>query len=283
MMSFQSDLPRPHDGLMVMDNHPMHLATRLWLATALLCVYALVMAGCAGATPTPPAEPIELRLATSSHLSQLAQELSRAFSRRYTYVTFELSVMPAREAISAVASRDADVALVAEPIPPGRPDLKATQIGRRAVVLAVHPSNPVQSLTWSQVQDIFSGRVWDWASIDPQWQTQEILVVSQHEGAVSRLVFEREIMQGTHVTPRAVVATGDELAGALIADDPAAIGYLMAGVAGDEVKVLRIEGTTPTLSSVTSDAWPITRPINLVAHVDANVYVLDFIDVSKDR
>lgn len=245
------------------------------------CLLVLVLAGCAGATPTPPAEPIEIRLAATPHLSRLAQDLTQAFSQKYPYVTFELAVMPAQEAIDAVAVRDVDVALVAQSIDPGRDDLKSTQIGRRPVVLAVHPSNPVKTLTWDQVRDIFSGRVWDWAAVDPRRETQEILVVSQQDGAISRVAFESQVMEGGRIMPGAVVATGDDVAGTLIAGDPAAIGYLMAGVAGDEVKVLSIEGTTPIASGEVAAAWPITRPIHLVAHVDANVYVLDFIDFSK--
>jgi len=251
----------------------------LWLFCS--CILVLVLAGCAGATPTPPAEPIEIRLATIPHLARLAQDLTQAFSQKYPYVTFELAVMPAQDAIDAVAVRDVDVALVAQSVDPDRDSLKSTQIGRRPVVLAVNASNPVEALTWEQVRDIFSGRVWDWAAVDPQWETQEIVVVSQQEGAVSRVAFEAQVMEGGRVTPRAVVATGDDVAGRLIAGDPAAIGYLLAGVAGDEVKVLSIEGATPTASGTASAAWPITRPINLVAHVDANVYVLDFIDFGE--
>ncbi|MFQ5855915.1 MAG: substrate-binding domain-containing protein [Anaerolineae bacterium] len=251
--------------------------------TKLLCAIflVLVLVGCASSTPTPPAEPIELRLATIPPLSRLAQDLSQNFSQTYPYARFELSVMSAREAIDAVARRDIDVALVAEPIDPGRGSLKSTQIGRQAVVLAVHPSNPVEALTWDQVRDIFSGQVWDWAAVDARWQSQEILVVSQHARAVSRLAFEKHVMEGIRVTPRAIVATGDEVAGKLIAEEPAAIGYLLAGVASDSVKVLTIEGTEPSASAVKTGAWPITRPINLVTHIDANVYVLDFVDFSR--
>lgn len=247
-----------------------------------ICIFAL--AGCTETTPTLPAnEPIELRLATIPHLNQLAQDLAQAFSQTYPYVVFKLSVRPARNAIDSVANQEVDIALVAEPLDASRENLESIQIGRRAVVLAVHPSNPSETLTWDQVRDIFSGRVWDWTTIDSQWPSQEILVVSQHEGAVSRVAFEEQVMQDISVTPRAVVATGDEVAGQLIAEEPAAIGYLLAGVADDNVKALNIEGVMPSSSTVTSGAWPIARPIILVTHIDANVYVLDFLDFSQGQ
>ncbi len=263
------------------DSHPVCLVVGSRLVLAVLWGCILFLAGCVSQTPTPMPEPIEIRLATTPHLSRLAQNLSQSFTREYPFISFEVSVMPATEAIQAVANRDIDVALVAEPLDPARKDLKATRIGRRAIVIAVHPSNPVEALSWSQVRDIFSGRLWDWATVDPRWRTQEIVVVSQHDGAVSRRVFDREVMAGGRVTPRAVVATGDDVAGQLIAGEPAAIGYLLAGVADDTVKVLSVEGVTLQASEEPSGAWPLTRPINLVTHVDANVYVLDFVDFSQ--
>jgi ABC-type phosphate transport system substrate-binding protein len=205
------------------------------------------------------------------------------FSQTYPYVTFELSVMSSQDAIDAVASQDIDIALVAEPIAPDREDLEAVRIGGQAILMAVHPSNPIDELSWEQVRDVFSARVWDWAALDPQQQPREILVVSQHEGSVARSVFERLVMAGVPVTPRAVVAMGDELAGQLIAQEPAAIGYVSADLGGDGFKVLSIAGTTPGPATVASGAWPIARPLNLVRHIDANVYVLDFLDFSRNR
>lgn len=247
----------------------------------ILCICVPILVACAGPTPTPPPEPIELRLTTVPYLSQLAQNLSQAFSQAYPYVTFEVSVRSSQDAIHAVAIRDVDIALVAESLDPAQEELESTPIGRQAVILAVHPSNPVDALTWDQVRSIFSGRVWDWASVDAHWQTQEILVVSQHDGAASRQAFESQAMQGEPVTPRARVATGDEAARQLIAEEPAAIGYLLAGAVHDNLKVLSVEGVEPDLSAILSDTWPVTRPLNLVTHIDANVYVLDFLDFSQ--
>ncbi|MBS1251628.1 MAG: Phosphate-binding protein PstS 1 [Anaerolineales bacterium] len=253
------------------------------LSVCLLWVCALTLAGCAAPTPTPTPEPIELHLATVPHLSRLAQDLSQEFTRNYPYVAFRTRVMPARDATEAVANRDLHIALVAEPIRSSRDTLEATQIGERPLVLAVHPSNPINGLNWGQVRDIFSGNVWNWIDVDPRWEDDEIVVVSQHGGAVSRQVFEAHVMGSEPVTPRALVAAGDEVAGQLIGEEPAAIGYLLAGIAEDRLKVLAVNGITPDEASVRSGAWPITRPVNLVTHIDANVYVLDFLDFAQAR
>lgn len=253
------------------------------LLLCLICTYTLSLAGCVADTPTPTPEPIELRLATVPYLTQRAQDLTRDFTQDYPYVTFYLSVMPAHDAIEAVADRTTDVALIAEPIQPARNVLEATPIGDLPIVVAVHPSNPVDRLTWDQVHDIFAGQIWDWTMVNADWPAQEITVVSQHAGAASRQVFEDEVLRGESVTPRALVATGDEVAGQLIAEEPAAIGYLLAGIADDRVKALTVEGVTPNAESVAAGTWPLSRPINLVTHVDANIYVLDFLDFSRSR
>lgn len=253
------------------------------LHICILFVSALAVSACESSTPTRPPEPISLRLVSVPHLGRRAQSLTDEFTSKHPYVTFELSVMPARDAMNAVAERSVDIGLMAEPISRRQDVLEATQIGRQAVVLAVHTSNPVDSLAWDQVRDVFSGQTWDWSAVDPRWEPQEIVVVSQHAGAVSRQAFEADVMEGEPVTPRALVATGDEVAAQIITDEPAAIGYLLVSLAGDTVKVLTVGDVTPTDSTVESGEWSITRPINLVTHIDANVYVLDFLDFAKMR
>jgi phosphate transport system substrate-binding protein len=254
----------------------------MWRLILILCLsYPLV--GCAEQTPSPPPEPIELRLAAVPNLSSLAQELTQQFTQRQSYVTFELSVMAADATIQAVTERSVDAALIAQPLVDVLPNLEAVQVGRRAVAVVVHDSNPLEELTWEQVRDIYTGQVWDWAAVAPGQPSREIVVITQHAGAPSRNAFDRRVMNGQRITPRAIVATGDSLVLDLIAEEPAAIGYRLDGWDSPAVKALKIDGTAPSAAAVTSDQWPVTRPINLVSHVDANVYVLDFVDFAHGK
>jgi phosphate transport system substrate-binding protein len=250
----------------------------------IVCVSLLATSACADASPTPSPEPIELGLAAAPELGGLAQELAQRFTQRYPYVTFQLSVMAADAAAQAVTERTADAALVAEPLASSLPNLEAVRIGRRAVAIVVHTTNPLEDLTWEQLRAIYTGEIWDWATVAPsdsRQPSQEIVVITQHAGAASRAAFDRRVLNGQPVTPRALVATGDRLVLDLVAEEPAAIGYRIAGWGSAQVKAVAVEGIEPSPSTVSSEQWPITRPINLVTHVDANVYVLDFVDFAR--
>lgn len=253
----------------------------MWRLVLIICLGLLATSACAHATPTPPPEPIELGLATAPDLSGLAQELAQQFTRRHPYVTFKLSVMAPDAATQAVIERTVDAALVAEPLASSRPNLEAVRIGRRAVAVVVHTTNPLEDLTWEQLRAIYTGEIWDWATLSPDQPSQEIVVITQHAGAPSRTAFDRRVLNGQRVTPRALVATGDRLVLELIAEEPAAIGYRLAGWDTAQVKGLTVEGVEPSPATVSSEQWPISRPINLVTHVDANVYVLDFVDFAR--
>lgn len=245
----------------------------------LTCLGLLALSACATPTPTPPPEPIALGLAAVPDLSVIAQELAHRFAQEHSYVTFNLSVMAPDAALRAVTERTVDAALIAEPLPSSRPNLKAARIGRRAVAVVVHATNPVDDLTWEQLRAIYTGEVWDWAAVAPGQPSREIVVITQNAGASSRTAFDRTVLNGgQRVTPRALVATGDRLVRDLIAEEPAAIGYRLAGWDDAPLKALTLEGVQPSPATVASEKWPITRPINLITHVDANVYVLDFVD-----
>lgn len=239
----------------------------------------LLLAACTRSPSTVMPEPIRLRVLAPPGLTELAIDLTEAYAEKAPYVSLTVGVQPAEATRDAVATRKADVALVPGPVDVG-PDseLQAEVIGYEAIVVAVHLSNPVQALTWDELQAIFSGQVWSWHDVDRRWEPREILVIVQHEGAVPRRVFERWVMRGARVTPRAVVAPGDAAARDLIAAEPTAIGYLAAGLAGDRVKVLTVGNVAPDPGSVTSQEWPLSRPIVLLRHVDASVYVLEFVE-----
>ena len=248
-------------------------------AISRLLLLSFLLAACARSTPTPPARSIALRLVTVPGLRPLAQALGDAFTKQTPYLALHVREARADVAREAVVTGDADLALVrgaAEMAP--LPGVRTVIVGREPIVVAVHPDNPVRSLTWAQLQAIFSGDVWDWNTIDPRWKSQEILVVVQHEGAPARRIFERQVMAGRPITRRALIAPGDAAAQRLIADDPAAIGYLAADFIAAGVRVLQVSGVSPTPDAVTSQAWPLSQPLWLLYGEEASVYALDFVD-----
>ena len=93
-----------------------------------------------------------------------------------------------------------------------------------SLIVITHPSNPVQRLTTSQVRDIYTGKVDNWASVGGE--NAPIMVVAPSEDA-STGIFEERVIGDATGTPSnlTVIDTNNETA-AFVNNNPNAIGYV---------------------------------------------------------
>jgi len=132
-----------------------------------------------------------------------------------------------------------------------------------ALVIVVHPRNPVQELTLLQVQDIFAGRTRAWEPLGRQ--QEEIRVLDQMDGTPSHLFFVEGVMKSRPVTPNAFLVPNDAAAVQEVASNPSAIGYASVGYLTPRVRPLTIEGISPTPENLARGAYHLIHPVYLVA------------------
>lgn len=131
-----------------------------------------------------------------------------------------------------------------------------------ALAIIVHPHNPVRELTLLQVQDIFSGRAYDWEALSERqgW----IKVLDQVNGSPSRTFFADRVMGTRAVTTNALLVPNDAAAVEEVASDPSAISYTSVGYLRPEVRPLAIEGVPPTPDNLARGSYHLIRPVYLV-------------------
>jgi len=196
--------------------------------------------------------------------------------------------------------------------PPARPTpLIRIPIGIDGIALIVHSSNPVAGLTMQQVQDIFSGRVLDWAEVGGDGG--EVLLISREEGSGTRRAFESRVMGATPVSLTAVVMPTSRDVVEYVAGNPSAVGYVSAafvataamaaamaadvavGVAGAgptgtlspgavsasepvTVRAVAIDGVLPTDAGVNSQEYPLVQLLYLVSLGEPRGWARQFVD-----
>jgi len=244
---------------------------------ALAGVLAL-LAAC-GRSLEPPA-PIHLRIAGSTSMQPLLEELARAYSERHRHVTIEVEGGGSRLGMELARERRVDLGASSRPPSEEGPSVAAplwsTPIALDGIAIIVHPRNPVEELTMPQVRDIFSGRILSWEEVGGR--AGEIVVVSREEGSGTREAFERMAMGGRRVIPTAVVMPGSVAVVEYVADHPEAIGYVSMGHLSPQVKALAIEGVVPTPGSVEGGEYPLIRPLFLVAAEEPTGEARAFVD-----
>lgn len=167
-------------------------------------------------------------------------------------------------------------------------DLIPEKIGLDGIALVVHSTNPVTSLTKQQVQDIYTGKITNWKEVGGT--DSPITPLSQIEGHVTLEAFMRYFelegqqtgggaMKGRIHRKRGEPTYGQTAARLFetnrqivkaIAEKPTAIGYVSVNTAQEvlgkreKLKVIELDGISPTIENVTSGKYPLSRPLLLL-------------------
>jgi phosphate transport system substrate-binding protein len=231
---------------------PLVLPILLWLLTA------------CGA-PLESHEPVYLRIAGSTSMQPLMEDLGQAYTDQREYVTVDVQGGGSGLGIALARENRIDIATASRKLTAGEekdPETGAkrlwwTAIAQDGIALVIHPQNAVGGLTLPQARDIFFGRILDWEEIGGI--PGEIVVVSREDGSGTREVFEEIVMEERRVTLTAIVMPSSEAVVEYVARHPTAIGYL-----SPQVKALPVEGVSPTPVTIQSGAYPLTRPLYLL-------------------
>lgn len=136
----------------------------------------------------------------------------------------------------------------------------ATLIGKDAIAVVVHPSNPVKGLTTAQAAGIFSGKIKNWKEVGGADLKITAYVVKK--GSATRKVFKKVIL-GSKDYKGVKVITPDAKMITTVGRNKGGIGQISFAFLTSKSKArpLNIDGQKAT---VENPNYPITRPLNLV-------------------
>jgi phosphate transport system substrate-binding protein len=209
-----------------------------------------------------------LTLAGSSTLQPLLEVAGQAFEASREGVEIDVQGGGSSVGISAPRSGLAHVGMVSRPLKPEESDLTATAIALDGIALIVHASNPLPGLTREQVVDIYGGKLTSWTELGGE--AHHITVVNKEEGRATLELFEQYTGLKGKFRPDAVIIGPNGQAITTVAGNPDAIAYVSIGSAavaessGTPIRRIPLDGVPATPESVSSGAYPLSRPLNLV-------------------
>jgi phosphate transport system substrate-binding protein len=180
--------------------------------------------------------------------------------------------------LDALRAGEVDLALASWLPPDLEPGWRTMAIARDGISIIVHPDNPIDGLGLLQLQDLFSGHLYEWRAVGGVPSGGPVQTVSREEGSGTRSAFEALVLQDRAVTPLAVVAPSSQAMVEYVAAHPEAIGYVSMGHLAPDVKVLKIEGGLPIAQTVGEGSYALTRELWLVAAEPPAGAVEDFLD-----
>lgn len=157
-------------------------------------------------------------------------------------------------------------------------------VARDAIVVVVHPDNPIDALTMDQLGSIFTGEYKSWSQVGGP--DRPILVLSRESSSGTFQFFQEEVLNKKDYSYRARLMPGTSAVIQSVSADEWSVGYVGLGYAlevEDEVKMIRVKADTdspsitPSEETVKNGEYPISRPLLLYINGPAQMLVKDFI------
>lgn len=149
--------------------------------------------------------------------------------------------------------------------------LHETIVALDGIVVVVHPSNPISSLTMDQLREIFLGNIKNWSILGGE--DRPIVLLSREVNSGTHIFFKEHVLRRgrskgpEEFSPRALMMPSSYAIAEEAAHNENVIGYYGLGYISPRQKVLAVArddgspAVIPTIDSVRSDAYPISRPL----------------------
>jgi phosphate transport system substrate-binding protein len=243
----------------------------------------LLLSSCVGGAqiqPTPTESPLigKLTFAGSTTLQPLAAQLTNIFHQRHPQVLFDLAAGGSVVGIQAVHQGTVDIGMASRALSTEESQgIKVYTVAIDAIVIIVHPNNPVKSMTLSQLQDIYMGKITNWQQLGGN--DLAITPIQREVSSGTRGAFDELVLgnQQAAAPQLAAVATAGDMASS-VANQPAAIGYVGFGNLSSSVKVVAIGGAIPTKESIRNGSYPLFRPLSFLTGPLSQPLANDFIN-----
>jgi phosphate transport system substrate-binding protein len=144
-------------------------------------------------------------------------------------------------------------------------------VARDAIAVVVHPSNPVDGLTFQQISGIFTGKITNWEQVGGE--NRPIVLLSRESNSGTYLYFLENVVRMGKAdsdllfSPGALLMPSSEGITSEVRQNPNAIGYDGLGYVTPEQKVVAVARDAdgpyvlPSVETVNDGSYPISRPL----------------------
>jgi phosphate transport system substrate-binding protein len=161
-------------------------------------------------------------------------------------------------------------------------------VARDAIAVVVHPSNPVDGLTFQQISDIYTGRITHWQQVGGE--DRPIVLLSRESNSGTYLYFlENVVRMGKSdstllFAPGALLMPSSEGITSEVRQNPNAIGYDGLGYVTSEEKVVAValeaggSYVLPSVETVNDGSYPISRPLYMYTAGTPTGRIAEYLD-----
>jgi phosphate transport system substrate-binding protein len=199
--------------------------------------------------------------------AKLVPTLAEEYKARHPGVSFEIAAEGSTTGLTAIIDGTAQIGMSSRRAKQTEMSgaaakgvtLKPLIVAHDAIGIVVNAANPLAKLTKRQVEQIFSGQITDWSAVGGKPGKISIYTRNTSSGTYSD--FKALAMSNQDYARSSQKMAGNEQIAAEVGKNPNGIGYVgLAYLSAPGLKVLAIDGQTPTKESVLKGTYPYARP-----------------------
>ncbi len=230
------------------------------IIASMICMALTValLAACSGKT-----ESKTVSTDGSTSMEKVIGALGESFQAQNAGVTFTYNPTGSGSGITAVSEGRCDIGLSSRALKDEEKalGLQETVLAYDGIAVIVNPQNSVADLSLEQIAQIYTGGITNWSQVGGP--DGEIVLIGREAGSGTRDGFETITKTGDACKYRQeLTSTGDVIT--TVAQNPNAIGYASLASVKESVKVVSVNGVSPSESAVKSGAYVVQRPFVLV-------------------
>lgn len=147
--------------------------------------------------------------------------------------------------------------------------LKVYPMALEPVHVIVNKKNPVQDLSFKQVQDIFSGKIKNWQQVGGK--DQAIVVIARLHCKDRHGDWKHILPTVEHFTGESLLVTGEEDMTVKVNDLENAIGHMgsawdLKGQGQDRIKYVTVDKVKPTAENLKNKSYPYFRELAVITN-----------------
>lgn len=263
----------------------------------LLLIFSLAVAGCSKPHHGRDLSGEQsLQIKGSDTIVNLVQKWAEEYAKEYPGVVIGVTGGGSGTGFAALLNKTCDIAMASRSIE-DKEKVQAAQngivprqfiIGLDGLAVVVNPANPVKKMTIDDLRDIFMAHKTNWK--DFGGPDSKIVILSRESNSGTHMFFKEHVLKRGNkkgpeeFSPSALMMPSSQAIADEISQNPHAIGYVGMGYLGKDLKSIAVARNgmkifvEPTVDTVLSNSYPISRPLYLYTNGSPTGAVKDFIE-----
>ena len=216
--------------------------------------------------------------------AKLVPQLAEQFKAQHPGTTFDIAAEGSATGFAALIDKTAAIGMASRPAKPeeianGKAkgvELKETIVAYDGIAVIVNTGNSIKGLTKKQVEQIFTGEITDWSAIGGS--SGKISVYTRNTSSGTYAEFKELAMKKRDYAPDSQKLAGNEQIAQEVGKNPNGVGYIgLAYTKASGIKVVPIDGASPSKESVLAKSYPYARPTFFYTNGEPTGVVKEFI------